>query len=641
MDNLSNEDCDRKLSMITINTDSGICATNYDPDSVSEVDSIMDVKDSDVNLRDQTELSYRHRVSLDHHEQLTSDTDRFVVGKARHRRSCSLPDILDFENAELLEECLDRANGHMVQYNFQSDTNLVFPSTSGLTSKKTKMQPVPLCSTEHLEKPCYICLKDNEIYCSACVQIHNYHCKENVKHIPEIAPEVRANLCSEATKELSVMKERFDKIKRENEVILDNMMHSRKKFVRSIMACKNKVIDIMDTIEKQALLEMDELFSKQKSQLETNLKSLKAEIKHIESYLKILEDAENDGVNSVVYELQAAMLQIRKDENLIRDIHKTTYDIEVKVETLGPLSELLSCDISKLWTLSKPVSDHCCHPNPCRCDRSYKNKVAVKEKEMSVRLSGWSFDRDKCCITGCEFLPNGKLILCDNGNKKVKLFDRKFKCISAHSLHSLPWDIAVINNEQAVVTIPDRKQLSVLNVGHRISVKKSINLDHHCWGVAYSGHQNCLLVTCWSRDKTEVLILDTNGIELRHIKAIQGQSLHTPWFIDSFCEAMVISDWGTYMLTSTNMTGNSSFNYRKTELVGPLGLTFDPEGTFYVCGRDSNNIHQISEDGSESRILLSESDGIRKPLNICHRVSDDKLIVTSWMSDRLTVFRLQ
>lgn len=263
----------------------------------------------------------------------------------------------------------------------------------------------------------------------------------------------------------------------------------------------------------------------------------------------------------------------------------------------------------------------------------------MNEKEVSVRLSGWSFDRERCCITGCEFLPNGKLLVCDNGNKKVKLFDKKFKCVSAHGLHSLPWDIAVVDKERAVVTIPDRKQLQFIGMHHRISIKESVTLEQNCWGISYSNEQ--LFVTCWSRDAKEVIILDTRGKPKRRISTVQSQPFHTPWFVSGFNDTMYVSDWGTYIVQGLTTTGIALSKHRKSNLVGPLGLCRDPDENVYVCGRDSNNIHQLSKDGSEHRIFLSEKDGIRQPLNICHRPADDKIIVTSWMSDKITVFRLQ
>lgn len=264
--------------------------------------------------------------------------------------------------------------------------------------------------------------------------------------------------------------------------------------------------------------------------------------------------------------------------------------------------------------------------------------MAARDKDISVRLSGWSFDRERCCITGCEFLPNGKLLLCDNGNKKMKLFDKKFKCVSAHGVSSMPWDVAVIDKNRAVVTVPDRKKLQFIEVHRKISFKESVTLQQNCWGISHSNGE--LFVTCWSRDSKEVVILDMEGTPTRRIITVQSQPFHTPWFIDGHNDTLFVSDWGTYIVQSVTTSGIAIFKYRNSSLVAPLGMARDPDENVYICGRDSNNIHQVSRDGTVHRIFLSEKDGISQPLNISHRASDDTLIVTSWMSDKICVFSL-
>lgn len=635
---------DRKLSILTVNTDSGISSVNNeDDDHTTAHDSLR----ADDNEQESLEMKVRFRVSLDEHGRDVMDLRKFMETTAKSRRSCSLPDILDFEVEEIFqpdETCSSQTfSPSIANSSFTSISTICGAvenrkpdSGSGSPEYETK-EGNKLCGKEHKEKPCFICLKDNEIYCRNCVMIHNYHCKEKVKHIPEIPPEMRTNLCQNASKDLAVMKKRFEKIRIENEAIVKNLEESRKTFMRSLIEFKNKIIDVIDSMEKEALSRMDAIYGQEKRKLERTMFAIEKEISDIDSYIAIIEDCMKASENSVVYELQAATDQVRRDETVIRDLHKTTNSVQFEFEPTPEFLEMLS-DHDKLWRLERKESSVCNYPNPCTCDRSYMDKVAVKEREASVRLFGLSFDRERCCITGCEFLPNGKLLVCDNSNKKVKLFDKKFKCVSAQSLQSLPWDVTVLDDAQAVLTIPDKKELQFFEVHHKISLKHSLTLQQNCWGVS---HNNGLLfVTCWSRDKTEVVVMDIHGTLKHIITLVQGLPFHTPWFIAGFEDTMFVSDWGTYIVQNVTSSGVPLSKYRSSSLVGPLGLTRDPDGNIYVCGRDSNNIHQISKDGTDSRIFLTERDGISQPLNVCHRKKDDRLIVTSWMSDKVSVFRL-
>ena len=470
------------------------------------------------------------------------------------------------------------------------------------------------------------------------LQVHNFHCKEKVKYIPEIPPEMRTKFCSETVRELKIMLERFVKVKTENESALSNLEDTKKNFIRSVMRYKNTIVQTIDRLEKEALQDMDIVFNTESKRIENRLVHMDREIANIESYLKVLDRESDEFESSLVFELQEASKQVRRDEAVIRDFHKCTNEVELSFEPLQALTDLLS-DFDKLWKVNKHEIEVCKSPSPCSCDRSYQYKVAEFEKEVSVRLSGLNFDREKCRITGCEFLPNGKLIVCDNSNKKIKMFDQKLKCVSAQSLPSLPWDVAVVDDLKAVVTIPDRKQLQFIETNHRkLLLKKNVQLDKTCWGI--SCDRKSIYVTCWSRESSEILVLDLQGKFCRFINMVDV-SLDTPWFLDCFHESMYVSDWGTYVLQCMDTKGAAVSKYRNSYLVGPLGVTHDPEGNVYVCGRDSNTVHQLSPDGQLQQILLTEKDGIRQPLNISHRTSDDKLVVTSWMCDKIAVYKLQ
>ncbi|XP_069105043.1 uncharacterized protein [Argopecten irradians] len=71
------------------------------------------------------------------------------------------------------------------------------------------------------------------------------------------------------------------------------------------------------------------------------------------------------------------------------------------------------------------------------------------------------------------------------------------------------------------------------------------------------------------------------------------------------------------------------------------GVAVDREGNVYICGQESNNVVQISTDGSKVREFLTSEDGINSPTAIA--VCGDKLVVTSLspqQQDVIHVFQL-
>ncbi|XP_052800931.1 uncharacterized protein LOC128231781 [Mya arenaria] len=618
---------ERKISTLTETSDSGVSSNNDE------------LRAYDVMTVNMLQARPKGRISIDASHHIPRDFGRLLTSRQlSNRHSCSLPDILDIDN---LCDIGGSSNDVLNKTGDSSDLNQSFEENDDKSIKghskyrADSLIPVHVCGKEHVEDPCFICMKDNEIYCGICVKVHNYHCKEQVKFIPEIPPELRQKYCEDAVNQLNVMRDRYLKIKQENEELQVQLKASKKDFIRSVMKYKSHIIVVIDKMEKEALQEMDVLYKSEIAKLEGTMTKMEMEITNLNSYLKFLEGSETSVENSVVFEVQEAISRVQSDENIIRDHHKMVGKVQFHFEPLKKLTDILA-DFNSLFSVSQTEVEICKFPMPCSCDKPYANKYAEKEKEVSARLSGWSFDRERCCITGCEFMDNGKLLTCDNANKKIKLFNKKLKCISAQSLPSQPWDIAVIDDERAVVTIPDRKQLQFLTVIHRkISLKHATSLDQNCWGVSCDA--DSIFVTNYSPETSEVVVLNHDGVLQRRI---YGMTFHTPWFIDRFQDMLYVSDWGTFNVQTMTRGGALTNSYRNSYLVGPLGVTHDPEGNIYVCGRDSNTVHQISPDGVLRQIILRERDGVKQPLNICHRPSDDRLVITSWMSDKMTVYKL-
>ena len=552
----------------------------------------------------------------------SSSDKRYVRG---HSRSSSLPD--------LLKPTIERNSAVL------GSSEQLSKSTDDILENETKTRvSFQMCDKDHKDTPTYICLKDNEIYCKVCVQIHNLHCKEKVKFIPEIPPETRTKVCEDSMRELLSAKERFNHVKEELCEDLQLLKNSRKVYVRSVMRFKQNLINIIDQIEKDALADMDLIYTIECDKIQKSLAKLEANIAALDRLLQEVKNQECDEDNSVFYKIQSASNSVVDSELALHDIHKSCFKTDFSFQPLEAVKSMCT-NSEKLWTI-KLTKDVKCHaPYPCTCDRSFKYRKAELHKQFLAKLSRWSFDRDKCYISGCEFLENGNLLLADNHNKKIKMFDKKYKCISALHLSSLPWDLAVLDKQMAVVSIPDKKQLQFFETNTKLVLRHSVNLEKNCWGVAKSN--DLLVVSCWSRDKSEILLLDTDGVLKRTITAVDRTPFNIPWYLSVFGDVIRVSDWGSNDVTFMTLTGKMLNQYSDNALKGAMGVCSDPEGNVYVCGRDTNTIHQVSSDGRKVQAILSERDGIDKPLCVCHCPLDNRFVVTSWMSDTVQVFKLQ
>lgn len=161
---------ERKFSTATLNTDSGVS-------SIVNEDTMDDSKEvvfHEVDYRTIRSTSGA-RVSLDEHRGVHGEMSKLIERKIRHRKSCSLPDILDLDNICNIEQDFDEMN----KTNDSSDMNLSFDEPEETSSPRLSKRkfgrgstlPIQVCGKEHVEEPCFICMKDTEIYCQVCVEV--------------------------------------------------------------------------------------------------------------------------------------------------------------------------------------------------------------------------------------------------------------------------------------------------------------------------------------------------------------------------------------------------------------------------------------------------------------------------------------
>ena len=259
----------------------------------------------------------------------------------------------------------------------------------------------------------------------------------------------------------------------------------------------------------------------------------------------------------------------------------------------------------------------------------------LKGRELrgyNVKLSG---DRVMCYITGMAITTDGKRLLVDNGNKKVKLFSRDMKLLSSLSLSDTPRDIAVISDKEAVV-ITDNKSLVLslvlLNISARhLSINSTTRVPYDVEGI--SKYCEKLAVTSSSPRPPSVKLIDKTGRVYWSVYTDgQGQSLFSqPGFVTSDIErnTVTVTDRGNKTLTVLNSDTGDVIKRRSVKDKSPQGVTTGPSGNIYVCYFTTREVAELTGDLAEESILLSQQDGLGDgPLAIEYDKSCGQLITS-------------
>ena len=248
-------------------------------------------------------------------------------------------------------------------------------------------------------------------------------------------------------------------------------------------------------------------------------------------------------------------------------------------------------------------------------------------------------------ISGCDILQDGGIILCDKNNKNLKLLDSSFTLNDSMNLRAEPWDVSMVNKNQAIITFPHVKQLQYIEVLSSLKSDRVIQLDRKCWGVHVAGEE-CVSVhdEKWGTHTGEVRIVDFNGNFIRRLGVNKdgsfmfGMPYHLT--VSQSSRNIYVSDWNKSTLTCLNSDGNLVYRYTHRNLERARGVLNDVEDNILVCGSKSHNVQIVSADGRKRSTLLTAKDGIEYPHSVAYRHIDNTLIVGCLDQKNLFVYTL-
>ena len=249
----------------------------------------------------------------------------------------------------------------------------------------------------------------------------------------------------------------------------------------------------------------------------------------------------------------------------------------------------------------------------------------------------------KSKVTGCVYLSNGYLVLVDNRNKRVKLFDPDLKCVSFIDLEHRPFEVCECNGA-LYITIPKEKEIQVatitfpfLCVARKLILRSVIKTEGECYGI--TRHKNDLIVglkfppltTEISDFSWQVHIMTTKGaVKQRIMTDSKGRTLFTDAYFLTMAvgkRELVVSEATCDRVKGYNMKHNKkTFNHK---IEDPKGLVVDKHNNIYVLGKNAS-IHWIEGDRKKVHVLLQGSQG---------RISSGETITFNTKSNKLLVPR--
>ena len=282
------------------------------------------------------------------------------------------------------------------------------------------------------------------------------------------------------------------------------------------------------------------------------------------------------------------------------------------------------------------------HPMSASTDTLFTEMTVASMSEVNIKMSG---EREDSLISGCTFMPNGDVVLCDRNNRNIKLLSDAFTTKDRLQLYSLPWDVSSVSSNSVVITLPNETQLLFIQVMPSFKkLDQSINIGSRCLGVQVV--EDLIYVTCNNDSgEGELIVLDMNGTVTRRLGLSDKKpSMFSSTYYITVCPStrkLFITDRSKDTVSCLLSDGTVVYQYKDEELRGPHGVCVDGGGNVIVCGMYSHNVQVIRADGTKYCTLLTSQDGVSDPWSVAYRQSDNTIIVGCYDNSNILVCKMK
>ena len=249
-------------------------------------------------------------------------------------------------------------------------------------------------------------------------------------------------------------------------------------------------------------------------------------------------------------------------------------------------------------------------------------------------------------ISGIEFMPDGKLLLCDYRNYRLKLLGSDLSMIDTLNLTLHPWDISAVNSSSVLITLPRnlKNQLQFVHVMEGLQLSSIIQMEKNCWGVIVIETE--IFTSCHDYEEGEIIVLDLTGTVKRRIGVSDQQEksymFKTPYYVtvSVYTGNIYVADWNNHSVTGLSSTGDVIYQFTDPGMERPCGLYVDEADNIIVCGKTSHTCEIITANGKYNKTMLTSVDGLKFPYAVQYRKNDTSLVVGGWNNDNLLLFTL-
>ncbi|XP_045176773.2 uncharacterized protein LOC123537202 [Mercenaria mercenaria] len=265
-----------------------------------------------------------------------------------------------------------------------------------------------------------------------------------------------------------------------------------------------------------------------------------------------------------------------------------------------------------------------------KCPSETTDESFIKYGTYSIRTDA---DTKPCFVTGTCQLQDGRIVITDSENCRLKVLDpNRFKVTASHKLQSNPCSISYMKENKVSVAFANC-EVAIVDILEEIEIRSSFKIKHVCKGLAYdngslyvcTGHM--IEIYSETGDKKTSLQPASTDVKIRCPTSISISKNGGIIYVSDKDKGIVIMDEEGHILNTIS-----------DNVYEPNALCLDMSGKIFTTEMNSGRVLKVDPENGNVKQVVREVCQKDYPISLCHERIFNRLIVGVWRSDSIHVF---
>ncbi|XP_063408783.1 uncharacterized protein LOC134692262 [Mytilus trossulus] len=470
----------------------------------------------------------------------------------------------------------------------------------------------------HEEKYEFYCTNHVSLCCVKCVKQDHKKCE--IDSLRDVVQNIKtSSSVTNIEQNLSEIQTIFQKIRYEKRSNLKHIDEKTTTYLKAIADLRIQINSHLDSLELEMTKNLKEKQLEVKTTVQGFISIIDSKVKNVE---KAIENIIQMKIHATDLQIFLALHEIEKDVerelSYIKDLktkpEMKTFDVQFKVSNglkSMPKDVKIWGDIS-IKTFDSPVCTDVATEKQAQIILPGKRREYVTDIHSITLKKNTSFkvQSEHCKLTGCEILPGGDVLLVNQSNKTILMYNKSGKRIKKFKLPWTPFDITYMDNDMIAISLVEEKLVCTFNTENE-QLDTIYESQEKVYGIAYKDDK------LFIRNGTiSIRILSVSGLFISDIEFRSTSTAHL--CVGSFGQIYYPIE-REKRVVCCDRQGNTQWTVTNDLLTKVYGITCGLNDVVFVADY-AGGITLISSDGQQSKRILDTSSGLNRPY--CVQFSD-------------------